>query len=192
MIRTAHFGSARAIRSSVLIAGWCVFSTAVAADVPLGGGTVLRFAEVPDGVAALTQRDDYIRQMSPFDRQVRVQTDRVVTEEELLAFLSQHVRAWTPEEIARLTPLVEDLARKLAPWKLNLPEVILLVKTSGREEGAAAYCRGPAIVLPQNMIDGLARRLPTILPHETFHVFSSHNPAAAAGALWSDRLPALQ
>jgi hypothetical protein len=159
-----------------VLAGCFAVSTAAAVDVPLGGGTVVRFAAVQDGVATLTKRDDYIRQMSPFDRQVRLQTDREVSEDELLAFVGQHVRPWTSEEIARLTPYVEELARKLAPWKLKLPGVVLLVKTSGREEGGAAYCRGPAIVLPQHMVDDAARRMPAILPHEMFHVLSSHNP----------------
>jgi hypothetical protein len=155
-----------------------ILTTAVARSVelPLTATSVLRFADVREGIEALTRRDDYILQMSPFDRQVRLKTDREVSEPELLAFMASHVVAWSPAEIAQLTPLVESLAKKLAPWKLKLPPVVLLVKTDGREEGGAAYCRGPAIVLSQNMLAGGAATLERVLPHEVFHVLSSHNP----------------
>lgn len=146
-----------------------------ATDIPFGEGTVVRFADVRAGVEALTRRDDYITGMSPFDRQVRPRTDHDVSEEEFLAFVAGHVMPWTDEDVHKLTPLVEDLARKASPWKLKLPSVVLLVKTTGREEGGAAYCRGPAIVLPQNMIGGSTARLAKILPHELFHVLSSHH-----------------
>ena len=147
-----------------------------AAEVPLADRTVLSFAEPREGVEAITRRDEYIVQMSPFDRQVRLKTDRAVTEQEVLTMIAQNVVAWQPAEIERITPIVESLAAKLASWKLPLPPLVLLVKTTGREEAGAAYCRGAAIVLPQNMIDGDQKKLATILAHETFHVLSSHNP----------------
>ena len=152
-------------------------ASALATEVALTENTVVRFADVREGAAALARRDDYIAQLSPFDRQVRLKTDRDVSEEEFLAFVSGHVRPWSVDEITRLTPLLEDLGKKLRPWKLPLPPVILLVKTSGLEEGGAAYCRGAAIVLPQNMLDNRANQLAKVLPHEVFHVLSSHNLA---------------
>jgi hypothetical protein len=158
------------------IAAYALVGTAVGVEVQLGEHTVARFADQHEGITALTKRDDYIQQLSPFDRQVRLRTDRPVSEEEFLGFTAGHVRPWTNDEIARLVPMLEELAKKLRPWKLPLPPVILLVKTSGEEEGRAAYCRGNAIVLPQNMIDQQPSRLPKILPHEVFHVLSSHNP----------------
>jgi hypothetical protein len=148
----------------------------IASDFPLGETTVVRFADVRQGVSALVRRDDYIRHLSPFDRQVRLKTDRDVSEGELLAFLSQHVLPWEENDIRKLTPLIAALEAKLRPWKLPLPPVVLLVKASGREESGAAYCRGSAIVLPQNMIDGSREHLEKVLPHEVFHVLGTHNP----------------
>jgi hypothetical protein len=171
LVTAFHLVSASCL--SVLAAN----STALAAtEIPLGEGSVLRFADVAEGVAAVTKRDDYIRQLSPFDRQVRPKTDRAVSEDEFVKFLGSHVLPWTAQDLQKLVPLVTDLARKIAPWKLPLPEVVLLVKTSGGEEGAAAYCRGPAIILPKNMVDGPSSKLMNILPHELFHVLSNQNP----------------
>lgn len=156
--------------------GICCGSTLVrAADIPLGNGSVARFADVRSGVEALTRRDDYLLQMSPFDRQVRPKAERPLTLDELSTFIASHVRPWTDEEMRRVTPLVESIAKKMQPWQLKLPEVVLLVKTSGVEEGGAAYCRGNAIVLSQQMIDGRSDTLARILPHEFFHILSSHN-----------------
>jgi len=174
----ARFGStlvAWSVRCLAVSGLWG--GTAAAVDVPLTGETVVRFASVEEGAAVLAQRDDYIRNLSPFDRQVRPRTDRDVSEQEFVAFLAGHARPWTEAEIARFTPMLADLGAKLAPWKLKLPPVILLVKTSGQEEGGAAYCRGAAIVLPQTMIDNPRNNLAKILPHEVFHVLSNQNPA---------------
>ncbi len=176
---SASVRSANQLHTSMLVV-LMVFTASspawAATDIPLGPGSVLRFADVPQGVAAITARDDYIRQLSPFDRQVRPRTDADVSEAEFLEFLGKHVLPWTQADIQKLTPLWTDVARKIAPWKLPLPPVVLLVKTNGREEGAAAYCRGPVIVLPKNMIDGPAVTLSRVLPHELFHVISNQNP----------------
>src|SRR5207253_800853 len=90
-------------------------------------------------------------------------------------FMASHVLPWRDDEIRKIAPLLEELRAKIGPWKLNLPATVLLVKTSGREEGRAAYCRGPAIVIPQNMVNDPPRKLASILAHELFHVLSSHN-----------------
>jgi len=149
--------------------------TACCQDLPLAPGCLLRFASVEEGVKAVTVRDDFIRDMSPFDRQVLVRTDRPVSEAELLSFFAQHVLPWAPADIERLKPLVADVSKKLATWKLALPGVVLLVKTDGQECAGAAYCRGAVIVLPTRMLADRSR-LQSVLPHELFHVWSTHNP----------------
>src|SRR5262249_33078534 len=137
-----------------------------AVDLPLTEGVKLRLAEVRDGARVLTQRDDYIRQLSPFDRQGRLQTDRTGSEQEVLGSTATHVRPWSEADVEKLRPIAARVGQKLAAWKLPLPETILLVKTDGREEGGAAYCRGAAIVLPENMLANPRQNLDKILAHE--------------------------
>lgn len=146
------------------------------ADIQLTDTTRLHFGDVRDGVAALSQPDEFLARLSPFDYQVRLKTDRPVGQQDLLAHVAPHVRPWTEEEIARLTPAWEAVAEKIAPWNLPLPRSILLVKTDGLEDAGAAYTRGTAIVLPQRMVDGTRQSLDKLLPHELFHVLSRHNP----------------
>lgn len=168
--RVADLVVAGCLRCLALI-GAC--SPALAVDIPLTDRTVLRFADVREGIEALTKRDDFIASLSPFDRQVRLKTDRDVSEQELLQYIPQHVLPWTQSDRTLLTPIVESMAKKLAHWNLNLPPVLLLVKTDGQEDSRAAYCRGAAIVLPANMLAN--KRLDKILPHELFHVLSNQN-----------------
>jgi hypothetical protein len=168
--RAAEFAIAGYLRCLALL-GAC--SPALAVDIPLTDHTVLRFADVREGIEALTKRDDFIASLSPFDRQVRLKTGRDVSEQELLAYIPMHVLPWTAGDRALLTPIIESMAKKLAHWKLPLPPVVLLVKTDGEEDSRAAYCRGAAIVLPANMLAN--KRLDKILPHELFHVLSNQN-----------------
>ncbi len=169
---------ARSARGMALLAACCGLRAAQAAvELPLTDGSVLRFAEIDEGAQALAKRDDYILQLSPFDRQVRLRAERAVSPDEFAAFAASHVRSWRADEIEKLTPLVAQLRQKLQPWKLPLPERVLLVKTSGREESGAAYCRGPAIVLPEAMVAAPKSALERVLPHEVFHILSSHNPS---------------
>jgi hypothetical protein len=163
------------VRLLALVGLWAP-PNAMSTEIALGDNCVIRFADVREGITAVTQRDEYIRQMSPFDRQVRLQSARDVSEGELLAFVAGHVLPWQPSEIESLRPIVEELSSKLAPWKLKLPAVVQLVKTSGREEAGAAYCRGAAIVLPQSLVDNMRNELARVLTHEVFHVLSNQNP----------------
>ncbi len=146
-----------------------------AVEVPLHGDSVLRFASVEEGIRALTARDRFIASLSPFDRQVRVKSDKEVSEEDLLRSIEKQVVAWGDEEVERLSPIVAAVRKKLQPFKVDLPPTVLLVKTTGREESGAAYCRGNAIVLPRNMVGRTEKSLERILTHELFHILSSHN-----------------
>ena len=148
---------------------------ASADDFDLQAGTKVQFATREEAAKLLVERDVFIQALSPFDRAARLKTDRETTEKEYLEFVAAQAAEWTAKEEKMLTGLLAALKPKLAPLKLSLPPVIRLVKTTGREEGAAAYCRGASIVLPQNMVDAGALALEIILPHELFHVFSSHN-----------------
>ncbi len=171
-----HSGVSFSMAGLLILIAWCGCLAALGDELPTRG-TVIRFGDVREGVAALTRQDEYIKQMGPFDRQVRLQTDREVSEHELLAFMGANVLAWSDDDVQQLTPVLEAMGKKLEPWTLNLPREVLLVKTTGREEGHAAYCRGAAIVIPEALISKGTKVLEMVLPHEIFHIASSHNPA---------------
>ena len=152
-----------------------LLSLALAAAVPLSPSSHARFADAKEAASVLTRRDAFVSAMSPFDRSARLQVGREVPESEYLSFVAGETRDWSGAERDLVARILADFREKTASWKMDLPPEVLFVKTTGREEGRAAYCRGAAVVLPENIL-GETDKLPDIVFHELFHVFSSHHP----------------
>jgi len=137
----------------------------------------LTFASVAEGRSVLTTKDDFVERMSPFDRAARLKTDREVSEAQYLAFVASAVREWGPPEKKKVTRLFRDIRPRVRQLGLPLPDQIHFIKTSGDEEGEAAYTRQNAIILPANMITESDDKLRQIIAHELFHVSSRQNPS---------------
>lgn len=148
-------------------------------SVPIGSASRARFAAAAEAASVLTKRDGFVSAMSPFDRSARMQVARQVPEAEYLAFVGKETRDWSAADLDRLRPILDDFRAKTAPWNMDLPAEVLFLKTTGREEGRAAYCRGAAVVLPGNVLAEGDKLHDTVF-HELFHVFSSHHPEMRA------------
>ncbi len=134
------------------------------------------FATRQEGRDILTTRDEFVEQMSPFDRSCRMRTDRDVTVKESLDFVSNNVLALEKEDEERIRPIIAGVESKLKRFESFLPDRVYLVKTTGNEEGGAAYTRGGAIVIPRGMIPADPVTLYRLLSHELFHIISRKNP----------------
>jgi hypothetical protein len=97
---------------------------------------------------------------------------------------------WTAAELAAMRAVVGALAPMLAAVAMALPATVRFVKTTGQEEGDAAYTRGmDVIVLPVSKLaptasagadalhpaEGLSA-LRDIVAHELSHIYSKNNP----------------
>lgn len=133
------------------------------------------FATIEEGRNILTTKDEFIEQLSPFDRSCRMRTDGVVTEKEFLEFVSNNVRSWEKEEEDRVRPIIAVMEPRLERFTSLLPQKVYLVKTTGNEEGGAPYTRGNAIVIPARQLTRDTATLYKILSHELFHIISRHN-----------------
>lgn len=149
-------------------------------DVPLHGDAVLHFASLEEGSARLLESDAFSKAMSRFDRQVRLGSDGDVTEEDVLRHSAAQVVAWSDDEVKRLTLVAESLRKRLEPLRVPLPRRVLLIQTNGKDEGDAAYCRYPAIILPKKLVAGTEPNLERLLAHELFHIVSRHDPKLRA------------
>jgi hypothetical protein len=168
---------ARPGRMTFALALLVTLSPAAAQEVPLHGQTKLHFASLEEGQAALGKTDAYVRAQSRYDRQSRMATEDDVSEEQFLRFAAAAVEAWPEEEIQTLTAAASSIQKRLAPYRLPFPPTVLLIRTSGKEEGNAAYCRANAVILPGRLVTKHeAKDLERLLLHELFHVLSSHNP----------------
>jgi hypothetical protein len=160
---------------TVAIAAGALQAPIASDSVALGPGSRARFANAAEASSVLAKRDAFVAAMSPFDRSARLQVGREVPEAEYLAFVSKETRDWSAADRDPLRPILDDFREKTAAWKVDLPAEVLFLKTTGREEGRAAYCRGAAVVLPENVL-ATGDKLPDVVFHELFHVFSSHHP----------------
>lgn len=144
--------------------------------MPLTPQTRVVLASLEQGRAKLVEEDAFVRNLSRFDLECRLQTTNGATRDAWKAMVAQQVRPWEAEQREQLQRIAGSLAHKLADFNLPLPEQILLIRTTGKEEGNAAYCRGAAIVLPDRMLAQGEKQLERLLAHELFHVLSNQNP----------------
>jgi len=141
-------------------------------EIPLHKQTVVRFASLEEGRRILGTADNWIKSLSPFDRKVRMKQDEEVSEEEFLSFATSHVVEWSQHEIDSTIQFTDSARQKLnqSGVDLDLPDHILMIKTTGKEEGGAAYTRQNAIIFPSgnSSVDGIL--------HELFHAMTRHAP----------------
>jgi len=164
-------------RSGLILAIICILCVeSYSAEPATGNDLNVAFATISEGRNILTTRDDFIERMSSFDRAARMKTDREVSEKEFIEFVGQNVLAWTESEQKKLTAALEGIKPALKALSLPFPKKIYMIKTSGKEEGGAAYTRANAIVFPVNMLAGSKRAMQKLVCHELFHILSRANP----------------
>jgi hypothetical protein len=91
--------------------------------------------------------------------------------------VGKNVLAWTDAEKRRITSALDGVKKELEALSLPLPKKILMVKTTGREEGGAVYTRANAIVFPGRKIMRPVPETQELICHELFHIVSRSNPA---------------
>jgi hypothetical protein len=159
------------------IAVICAFLITVChGEIKLGNNTVVVFATVDQGKQILTTRDDFIQRLSPFDRAARLKTDKEVPETEFLNFVGQNVLAWTDSDKQKVNSAFESVQANLEAMSLSFPKTVYMVKTTGNEEGHAAYTRSNAIVFPQNQLKMSKEAVEKLICHELFHILTRANP----------------
>lgn len=148
----------------------------LSARIEFGGGTVISFATIDEATKILTSRDDFVRRMSPFDRAARMKTDKDVSEREYIQFVGKNVLEWNDSEKRKITAAFLGISDTLENLSLPFPENVLIIKTTGKEEGGAAYTRGNAIVFPKDHLKSSKEKIQKELCHELFHILSRANP----------------
>jgi hypothetical protein len=144
----------------------------------LAGAQELAFAPAAEAREILSSKDTFVERMSGFDRAARLKTDRAVTESEYLRFARAAALDWEESEKRAIAAAYDAIRNDLERLHLPLPPRILVVKTTGQEEGDTSYTRANAIVLPRRHVRD-SPELQKTLAHELFHVASRSDPALA-------------
>lgn len=162
----------------ILFALWALSVNQSEAAIRIGEQTALLFASVEEGRRILSAEDEYIERMSPFDRSARMKTDREVSRGELLSFIAAQALEWESDEREKIERVLHGIRDGLKRASLRGLGTVHLIKTSGEEEGNAAYTRGRSIVLPRSMVQRPEPFLKRLLAHELFHILSRNHPTA--------------
>ena len=134
------------------------------------------FASGSEAGSYLRTEDAFLLSMSPFDRSVRLQTSREISKAEHIDYVSRQVLDWTAREEEKIRDIMVRINQALSEYSLSFPDEIIFIKTTGLEEGTAAYCRGNnIIVLPGGYLDMPFDRLYDLVLHELFHIYSRNN-----------------
>lgn len=153
---------------------WILTSVLSSAQIKLGAKTSVLFASIDEAKLILASRDEFIQALSLFDRSARLKTDQEVSEKEFLEFVGTNVMAWSDAEKQTIVTAFEGMSKQFEG--LPFPAKVFMIKTTGKEEGRAAYTRANAVILPQNELMLSASKLQKTICHELFHVLSRANP----------------
>ncbi len=151
-------------------------ASAFSQDVTFDKAT-LSFADKAAASERLIVVDSFLSAMSPLDRSLRMKTDKDVSVDEYRAFLKGQALDWTADEKAKIERVARAVAARMNGYPLKFPSSIVFIKTTGKEEGNAAYCRGSdAVVFPAGYLTQNENALRDLLAHELFHIWSRNNP----------------
>ena len=137
----------------------------------------IRFASGKEAQVFLKTEDAFLLNLSPFDRSARLKTNKNVNHAGFLQFITKQTMNWDSGEKDKINAIVKRIITSASGYNLLFPSEIVFVKTTGKEEGNAAYCRSAnVVVLPARFTALPADRLYRLVFHELFHVFSRNNP----------------
>ena len=134
------------------------------AELTLAKDFQVHFATVAEARVHLTKRDVYIKGLSPFGRAAKIKQAGPVSTGQYIEFIQNQTLEWDAADKA-----------KLAKFAKHRPKRITLIKTTGKDEGAAPYTRGTSIVLPRRTASQSPKGLERLFYHELFHIISRGN-----------------
>jgi len=135
-----------------------------------------RFLSKIESSKFLSEEDHFTKELKVLDFKSR-SGGTISSREEFSKFLSEQSLEWALEEQLKVKAITGMVISKLVSFGLDeyLPEEILLIKTTGKEEFYAAYTRRNAIVLSAYSLAGPKSKLLEIYSHEFFHILSRNS-----------------
>ena len=167
--------SMKATVSTLIYGMWFCLSISLSGTSLAATSDSIAFLNKVDAATVLTQEDDFVGGISQFDMASRMKRADSPSKAEYLAFVASQTLDWSEQERIAVEQAYGKILPKLKQLNVALPKPIQFIKTSGLEEGGAAYTRGQAIILQQKQLSN-ADGLPGLVAHEILHIFSRFNP----------------
>ena len=144
--------------------------------VRLTDASSLVFASAQQGRELLGRRDLYIQSQAALERQIRLHSETPVSAEAFVEHVQRQVLPWSDDERKQLTATAAAISEKMRGLEILMPEEVLLIRTTGKDESGAAYTRSEGVVLPLRRVPLKPAAQERLLVHELFHVISRHDP----------------
>jgi len=125
----------------------------------------------------LVQEDEYLKNLSKFDIDSRMQKNNS-TKEEFKEYIQNETLEWNESEKQTIKSIIIELSKVMIEnsYKLNFPNEVIFIKSTCKNEGyAMGYTRANFIVL-KNGIYNNNKQLEHLVLHELFHILSRSNP----------------
>lgn len=142
-------------------------------------GTSVRFASVETARSLLAADDEWLRAAGPFNLRAIMGRAEAVSKEDFRRWVGSTAMAWPAEQQQRWTRALEALAPGWSALRIPLPPEVLLVGTSGQEQGGQPHTRGQAIMVPVGFQVPAAADDVWMMAHELWHVASRGAPELA-------------
>lgn len=123
----------------------------------------------------LAEDDEFVSAQSDFDRSARLKVSKPVSKEEYLKFVSAQAMDWTKSEKKVFEETFKKIKELGKPYNLEFPKNVYFVKTTGREEGMASYCRNKNVVVISQPMAAGTDNIQNLCIHELFHIYSKNN-----------------
>ncbi|HEY4785242.1 MAG TPA: hypothetical protein VIH57_04305 [Bacteroidales bacterium] len=162
----------------------CILPTTVNAQKTTGSNqieskqwdlkTKIQFASIEKAKKLLTTEDQFTESWSQFDIDSRLHKTNS-RKEDLLKFISDQPLEWTIEEKTKINSVLEAIDKNIIKYgfRINFPDEVFFVKTTGQEEGGAdGYTRANYVVLKEKMISRPESELQQVIVHELFHILT--------------------
>lgn len=132
------------------------------------------FLNAREAAIALSQEDDYIKVLSPYDYASKYKSENPLTQEERLTFFQSKTLEFSDTEMKKLNDSMAVIYEKIGSSDIALPDKVGFIKTDGTEEGGAAYTRAENIIIPERYFGMSKMNFDALIAHEYFHVYSRY------------------
>lgn len=133
----------------------------------------IMYATKEEGIALITERDEYVSNLTPFDIQIRLQREGTI--EDYLDTCRSSVLDFSDSEIDLLREIFWEIGSEIERHGMTIPyiETINVVKTTLKEESnMGAYTRGNTIYLGETVFCLNEGDIEHVVCHELFHILS--------------------
>ena len=136
-----------------------------------------QFTSLNNSINKLINHDEFTNRWSKFDIDGRLNKQNG-TKNELFQYISTQVLQWSESEKIKVDSVMQSINNdiKHLTLKIDCPETIFFIKTTGEEEGnATGYTRSSSLILNDETLLWEFQELKNTIIHELFHIISRNN-----------------